>query len=79
MQCLIDNANGSYSIAMPQPTDSSNCIFVIASPSELQNQFNITMDEATAVLPAFALLLVTGFIFRAFARALSSDERYEND
>ncbi len=79
MQCLTDNGGGSFSIASPQPTDTTSCVYVIASPSELQNQFDITLDEASQIMPLLALVLCAGFTFRAIAQALKTDDRNEND
>lgn len=79
MQCLTDLGNGVFKITNPQPNDTTNCVYVIAAPSELQNQFNITMQEAQIFMPLLGLVLVMGFTYRAIARALNSDERHYYD
>jgi hypothetical protein len=80
MQCLTDNGGGSFTTAAPQPTDYTACTYLLVQPSELQPQiFNLTAEEGVWLGFQLSLILVVGFIFRAVARALSTDERFQNE
>jgi hypothetical protein len=80
MQCLTDNGGGSFTTAAPQPTDYTVCTYLLVQPSELQPQiFNLTVEEGIWLGFQLTAILVVGFIFRAIARALNSDERYHHE
>lgn len=80
MQCLTETTQGVFQVADPQPVDYTTCTYLIAQPSELQNElFNLTMEDAQILMPYFAIVLVTGFTYRAIAQALKTDERYDQN
>jgi hypothetical protein len=80
IQCLEDLGGGAYQIANPQPTDYTTCTYVLVQPSDLQSElWNISIDDGIQIGFLLGLVLLAGFTFRAMARALNSDERYENE
>lgn len=83
MLCLTENPGSTggvyYTVAEPQPTTYTECVYILAQPPEVSNEFwNLTMDEAQELMPYFGLVLVAGFTFRALARALNTEERESN-
>lgn len=75
MQCLTEISSGVFSVASPQPTEYSSCVYLIAQPNELPTAFmNMTVDEGLQVGGLLALVLVAGFTIRAIARALSAGD-----
>jgi len=72
MRCVVIDANGFVVDVDPQPVDVSTCVLVLAAPSEVgASPFTITRAEMELILPGLMLLMVTGFCFRAIARALA--------
>lgn len=74
MRCLIDTGTGFFQVANPQPTELTNCVYLIAQPTEIPTAFmNLTPDDGLKVGGLLATVLVVGFTFRAIARVLSTE------
>lgn len=80
MQCLTDNGDGTFSIANPQPTEYTTCVYVAASPTELGNQiWNLTPSQGLELSGAIALTWAIAFGFRMGIKSLKSNERENED
>lgn len=81
MRCLTELALGEFRVTSPQPTELSNCVYLIAQPHELPSALMVlTPEEGLQVGGLLATVLVVGFTFRAIARALNvSNDRNENE
>lgn len=76
MQCLEQVSETQFQLPAVQPADYTTCTYVLAQPQDVHADiWNLTTDDAIQLMPLFAVVLVTGFSFRALARALKIDER----
>lgn len=76
MQCLTDTGSGNYVVTNPQPTQITDCVYLLAQPNELPTAFmNMTVEEGLEVGGLLSLVLLAGFTFRAVGRALSTYEK----
>jgi hypothetical protein len=54
-------------------------VYLLAQPAELQPEiWNISVEQGLEIGGYLALVLVTGYTFRAMAQALKTDERKED-
>jgi len=81
MLCLTETSAGVYEVLDPQPNFISDCTHILAQSNELPMEFfMLTPAEGLEIGGKLALVLVTGFIFRAVAQALNNfDEGLKNE
>jgi hypothetical protein len=79
MLCLQQLNSTDFQLISPQPADYTGCTYLLAQPSELQPEiWNISVEQGLEIGGYLALVLVTGYTFRAMAQALKTDERKED-
>lgn len=79
MQCLELTA-GKYEVINPQPIEYTNCIYILASPSELTiNAHALTVSQGTEIAVAIAILWAVAYTFRVISFILQSNDGVKNE
>ena len=74
-ECLTDIGAGQYQIASPQPTEISDCVYLIAQPQELTaGAWSLTVEQGQQLAAAIALLWAIGAVFRVLISLLKQKE-----
>ncbi|ACT52156.1 hypothetical protein [Methylovorus glucosotrophus] len=74
-ECLTDIGAGQYQIASPQPTEISECVYLIAQPKELTaGAWSLTVEQGQQLAAAIALLWAIGAVFRVLISLLKQKE-----
>lgn len=78
MFCL-EQVEGGFVVADPQPVEISGCTFLLVQPSELPpSALNLTVEEGAQIAGAIAVVWAIGFAARAAIYAIKSSERDSN-
>ena len=79
MLCLQQINATDFQVISPQPADYTSCMYLLTQPAELQPEiWNISVEQGLEIGGYLALVLVTGYTFRALAQALKTDERKDD-
>lgn len=81
MQCLTQIDSSNYQVTIPQPTQYTECVAVLVSPTELsQDVFNLSPEQGASIGAAIIAVWAVGFAIRSAISAVNSNEReFENE
>lgn len=80
MQCITETGSGTFAVTIPQPTLITDCVYVVADPTELGYQlFSLTTEQGTELAIAIATLWAIGAVFRILISMLNTKERDSNE
>jgi len=79
-ECLTDIGAGQYQIASPQPTEISDCVYLIAQPQELTaGAWSLTVEQGQQIAFSIALLWAIGAVFRIVISLLKQKETHHEE
>jgi hypothetical protein len=71
--------NYTYTVAIPQPLEMTNCVYILAQPSELAVMPQLTASQGTELAISIAGLWAIAYVFRVCITLLKSNNGDPND
>lgn len=80
MQCITDIGGGNFALIVPQPTEYTTCVYLLAQPQDVTiNAYALTVQQGTEIAIAIVTLWAIGYVFRVLSNFLKSKDGETNE